>query len=155
MRKISVLFVCMGNICRSPMAEAVFKNMLAQKGLSDRYLVASAATDSWHLGQPPHKGTLTELAKNKISFPGKISQKLTNQDIKTFDYIVLMDEENVQDVKRYFGVTLPRLLDYAPESKTKDVPDPYYNGNFSEVYRLVTLGCRGLLETIITKEFQE
>ena len=145
----------MGNICRSPMAEAVFKNMLAQKGLSDRFLVASAATDSWHLGQPPHKGTMSELAKNKITFTGKISQKLTIQDIKTFDYIVLMDDGNVQDVKRYFGVTLPRLLDYAPQSTTHEVPDPYYNGNFSEVYRLVTLGCQGLLETIIKKEFQD
>jgi protein-tyrosine phosphatase len=155
MRKISVMFVCTGNICRSPMAEAVFKNMLAQKGLSYRFLVASAATDSWHLGQPPHRGTLSELAKNKITLSGKISQKLTNQDINSFDYIVLMDNENVEDVKRYFGITLPKLLDYAPQSTTREVPDPYYKGNFSEVYQLVTQGCQGLLETIIKKEFQE
>jgi protein-tyrosine phosphatase len=129
--------------------------MLVQKGLSDRFLVASAATDSWHLGQPPHRRTLAELARHKITLTGKISQKLTIQDIKTFDYIVLMDDENVEDVKRYFGVTLPRLLDYTPQSTTKEVPDPYYNGNFSEVYRLVTLGCQGLLETIIDKEFQD
>jgi len=145
----------MGNICRSPMAEAVFKNMLVQKGLSDRFLVASAATDNWHLGQPPHKGTIAELAKNNISLHGKQAQKLTVQDINTFDYIVLMDSENVEDVKRYFGVTLPRLLDFAPQANTKDVPDPYYNGNFDEVYRLVTLGCQGLLDTILNKESQD
>ena len=136
------------------MAEAVFKHLIAQKNLSDRFLVSSAGTDSWHLGQPPHKGTVAELAKNGISITGKHALKLTLQDIKSFEYIALMDWENVQDVKQYFGVTLPRLLDFVPDLETKNVPDPYYNGNFSEVYRLVNLGCVGLLDTILQKEFQ-
>jgi protein-tyrosine phosphatase len=152
MNKTAVLFVCMGNICRSPMAEAVFRDLAAKKGLSERFLIASAATGNWHLGQPPHAGTLNILAKNGIHMAGKRAQKLTRQDLETYDYILVMDEENVEDVQHHFGVSLPRLLDYAPAAAERDIPDPYYNGNFSEVFRLVSLGCQGLLESILRKE---
>ena len=155
MRKISVLFVCMGNICRSPMAEAVFKELIKKKGIADHFLVASAATGSWHLGQAPHRGTIDILAKNGIHLVGKQAQKLTLQDIKTYDYILLMDDENVQDVKEFFGLTLPRLLDFVPNSINKNVPDPYYNGNFSEVFHLITLGCQALLDSILAKEVED
>ena len=137
------------------MAEAVFKDLIKKKGVSDRFLVASAGTGSWHLGQSPHRGTVEILAKNGIDLVGKQAQKLTLQDLKTYDYILLMDNENVQDVKEYFGFTLPRLLDFAPHTVIKDVPDPYYNGNFSEVFNLVTLGCQGLLDSILEKEVED
>jgi len=137
------------------MAEAVFKDLIKKNGVADRFLVASAATGRWHIGKAPHPGTVDILARNGIQLLGKKAQKLTLLDTKTYDYILLMDMENVQNVKESFGLTLPRLLDFAPQSITRDVPDPYYNGNFSEVFHLVTLGCQGLLDAILEKEDED
>jgi protein-tyrosine phosphatase len=147
---IQVLFVCLGNICRSPMAEGVFRNLLKKENLSNKISVDSAATSSWHIGSPPHKGTLAILKKYNISADGLVGRQLTKDDFETFDYIIGMDESNVKNIFEITGKPqhpkIIRLLDLTQHNK--DVPDPYYTGDFEETYQLVTDGCRALLEKI-------
>ncbi len=159
---IRVLFVCLGNICRSPMAEAVFRQLVKEAGLSGQIDGESAGTSSEHNGSRPHHGTLEVLRRHNIDPNGKRARQISPSDLREFDYIVAMDAENVADLEffagwRRFGDRnagamrngrIPRLLEFAPESGTLDVPDPYYTGNFDQVYRLVLAGCRGLLAHI-------
>ena len=162
MKPIKVLFICTGNICRSPMAEGVFKALVAEAGLSERFEVASAGTGGWHVGEGPHPGTIRELDRHGISLGGKTARKVRSADLESFHYIVLMDRVNVVDMLQLFGRSYPRLLEFAglkgqeaeasQSGDVLDVPDPYYAGNFDEVYHLVSLGCRGLLAHIRKEE---
>ncbi|MCA1032604.1 low molecular weight phosphotyrosine protein phosphatase [Bacillus timonensis] len=149
---ISVLFVCLGNICRSPMAEAVFKDLIAKQGLSDKIFIDSAGTGNWHAGKPPHEGTISILSEKQISVEGLKARQVEKADVQKFDYIIAMDVENLGNLRRLAGYDkagyIGRLLDFVPESDIADVPDPYYTGNFEEVYDLVKKGCEGLLQTI-------
>ncbi len=161
-KTVRVLFVCLGNICRSPMAEAVFRQLVKEAGLSDGFDVESAGTSSEHSGGRPHPGTLEVLRRHQIDTNGKRARQISPSDLREFDYIVAMDEENVADLaylsgrvrygsRKSSGVNeqhIPRLLEFAPQSGTLDVPDPYYTGNFDQVYRLVLAGCQGLLAHI-------
>jgi protein-tyrosine phosphatase len=146
---IHVLFVCLGNICRSPMAEAVFERMVANAGLSDQISVDSAGTGSWHVGEAAHRGTREVLRQHGIDYRGRARQIATG-DMDPRHYIVAMDQENLEDLRRRFGdhPRLYRLLDFAPDGGEHNVPDPYYTGNFGAVYGLVAAGCQGLLERI-------
>jgi protein-tyrosine phosphatase len=152
MEKISVMFVCLGNICRSPMAEAVFRKMVTDRGLADRFIIASSGTGHWHLGEPPHVGTRLILSEHNIEVGNKRSQLLKKEDFQSFDYIIAMAQENVDDIQYIHHKKVKRLLEFAPTGYTFDVPDPYYENNFEEVYNLVTAGCKGLLDYIIEKE---
>ena len=152
MKKISVMFVCTGNICRSPMAEAVFRNMVEEKGMADRFVIASSGTGRWHVGEPPHIGTRLILSENKIEVGSKRAQQLVGDDFSTFDYIIAMDQENIDDIQLDFKKEVRRLLDFAPQGYPHNVPDPYYEQNFEEVFNLVTAGCEGLLKFIIEHE---
>ncbi|MCM3766966.1 low molecular weight protein-tyrosine-phosphatase [Neobacillus niacini] len=147
---INVLFVCLGNICRSPMAEAVFRDLVNKENLSDKITVDSAATSSWHIGSPPHKGTLGILKKYDISAEGLVGRQLKKEDFDKFDYIVGMDESNTKNIAEIVGHSehskILRLLNLTDHKK--DVPDPYYTGDFDETYDLVTAGCKALLEKI-------
>ncbi|PAD58037.1 protein tyrosine phosphatase [Bacillus sonorensis] len=149
---IKVLFVCLGNICRSLMAEAVFNDMLKKSGLDDRIAADSAGTGNWHIGKPPHEGTRALLAEKNISCEGLFARQVTKNDLEEFDYIVAMDAENAGNVRSLAGFSqkpvIRRLLDYVDDCQTEDVPDPYYTGNFEEVYELVEEGCRQLLNDI-------
>jgi len=147
-KTIRVLFVCLGNICRSPMAEAVFRHMVKEAGLSDTIDIESAGTGAWHVGERPHSGTRAILATNQIEVGGKRARQLNRSDLTNFDYIIAMDAENVSDIQSLFGRRVPRLLEFAPPGTPLDVPDPYYTNTFDVVYSLVTAGCRGLLAHI-------
>ncbi len=155
---INVLFVCMGNICRSPMAEAVFAKMVKEAGLESKIAIDSAGTSGWHEGEPAHSGTLRVLAANGISYSGR-SRQMAWSDFEHFDYIVCMDRENLQAVKRVVNSlakrsTNPQLLLFLHHAKaagmvnTDEVSDPYLHGRFEDTYALVTLGARMLLEAI-------
>jgi protein-tyrosine phosphatase len=149
---IRVLFVCLGNICRSPMAEAVFRQLVKEAGLSDQIDVESAGTGAWHVGERPHPGTINILRQNQVDIGGKRARQLSRSDFGNFDYIVAMDAENVEDIQALFGRKAPRLLEFAPQGSPMDVPDPYYTGSFDLVYQLVVAGCKGLLAEIRRKE---
>lgn len=154
---IRVLFVCLGNICRSPMAEAVFRSQVQQAGLSDRIQIDSAGTANWHVSKPPHEGTRRILDEKNISYEGMTARQVKASDFQQFDYIIAMDESNVSDLNQLFGQETPkaklyRLLEFGPEREVKDVPDPYYTGNFDEVYEMVETSCQHLLEWIREKE---
>jgi len=153
---IRVLFVCLGNICRSPMAEAVFRHKVREAGLADRIEADSAGTGSWHIGKPPHQGTIDVLTRRRIDYSGIIARQVSKNDLDKFDYIVAMDENNVKNLRSLGGDSdngkIVRLLDFVPEQPIRDVPDPYYTGNFDEVYELVDQGCEKLLDHIRERE---
>lgn len=147
---IKILFVCHGNICRSPMAEFVFKDMVKKKGLADRIYVASAATSREEIGNPVHRGTKNKLSKYGISTAGKYAVQMTGKDYREYDYIIGMDGYNLRNMERMTGGDplhkLSLLLDYT--DRPGSIADPWYTGNFDETYTDVVEGCNGLLRHI-------
>lgn len=151
---INVVFVCLGNICRSPMAEVVFKNMLKEEGLEDKVFVDSAATSTYERGNPTHEGTQKRLAKEGLNADGIISRQINEKDLKA-DYIVAMDESNIGNIEEFIGNResgeVKKLLAYA--GRDDDIADPWYTGNFDVTYDDVVEGCKALLEEIKTNHF--
>jgi protein-tyrosine phosphatase len=151
--------VCAGNICRSPMAEAVFQDIVDKAGLSDKISSDSAGTGSWHVGERPHVGTQKVLSQQKIDYKGRARQFLRD-DLSEFDYVLAMDHENLSFIKRYTHASLKSevalFLSYANSeglTQTKEVPDPYYSGDeaFNRVYDLALKGSAALLRHIRQK----
>ena len=153
---INVLFVCLGNICRSPMAEAIFQDLVAKEELSDQFHIDSVGTGSYHEGDSAHRGTRRVLANHGIRCES-ISRQVTRNDLDLADYIIAMDHHNISDLQ-YSTRGMPLngqvhlLLDFANSTRVREVPDPYYSGNFEEVFQLVESGCKGLLTHIRTEQ---
>jgi protein-tyrosine phosphatase len=131
------------------MAEAVFTNLVHKAGLDSQFKIDSAGTSGYHVGDRAHRGTLKVLEKNGIAYDGR-SRQLTRRDIDDFDYVVAMDYENLADIKGMGAghAEVSRLLDFAPDQPQREVPDPYYNDRFEDVYHLVLAGSEGLLAYI-------
>jgi protein-tyrosine phosphatase len=150
----SVLFVCLGNICRSPMAEAVFRHYVEKANLSDEIHIDSAGTGDWHVGEIPHRGTRSKLDEKGISYEGIRARQVVYEDLKKYDYIIGMDDDNIQALRSLAGksgANIYRFVDFVPSSGYSEVPDPWYTGNFDETYRLIDAGCRNLLKEIMKK----
>ena len=146
---IKILFVCLGNICRSPMAEAVFHNLVSEAGLAGQIEVDSAGMAGWHSGEAADRRTLAVLRQHDIPYAGR-SRQVRPADLQRFDYVLAMDRENMADLRRLDRTgalegKLFRFLDFAPDGYPQDVPDPYYDDRFEYVYELVDAAGRGLL----------
>ena len=153
---ISVLFVCLGNICRSPLAEGVFRHLLDERNLSHRFRVDSAGTGGWHVGESPDHRAVRSAATHGVTLSGHARQ-VQPEDFKRFDYMAAMDRSNLSSLEDYrAGVggdaSLYLLREFDPEGGPgAEVPDPYYGGpdGFEEVFELVERSCRGLLDHIL------
>lgn len=147
---IKIMFVCHGNICRSPMAEFLMKDLVEKKGESDKFLIKSSATSSEELGNPVHFGTRGVLDRLGISCKGKHAVKLNSKDYNEYDYFIGMDAANLKNMQRIFGGDpenkISLLLSYVGENR--DVADPWWTGNFEETYRDVSAGVNALYKAL-------
>lgn len=137
---IKVLFVCLGNICRSPMAEGMFKQKIKDQNLDKDILIESRATSSWEVGNPPHRGTKQVLNGLNIDTKDMHAKQIKEQDFIDFDYIIGMDSQNVSSLIRMnpkYGYKVHLFLDIHDLHKGKSIPDPYYSGNFEETYNYI------------------
>ena len=149
---IRVVFVCLGNICRSPTAEGIFRKMVADAGLSDQIEVDSSGTSGWHNGDAPDSRSQAVARSRGIDLSGLKSRKARAEDFKTFDYVIAMDSSNFQNLKAMcpegYEDRLHLCLSYAPGVGRVDVPDPYYEDGFDGVYDMIEEAGRGLLNEI-------
>lgn len=145
-----ILFVCLGNICRSPMAEFVLRDMAAKAGGADRLYIESGATSSWELGNPVYPPAKKKLAEHGISCAGKTARRIDRRDYDRFDLIIGMDNANMRDMKELFDGDKQNkcrlLMDYT--ARPGEVSDPWFTGDFDAAWRDIEEGCRGLLESL-------
>ena len=147
---LRIMFVCHGNICRSPMAEFVLKEMVRESGIADEFFIASSATSTEEVGNPVHRGTRNLLQKLGISTAGKHAVQMRASDYDKYDLFIGMDSWNLQNMRRIFRDDpegkIQLLLDYTDESG--DIADPWYSGDFKTTYEDVKKGCEALLEEL-------
>jgi len=148
---IRIMFICHGNICRSPMAEFIMKKLVADAGLSGDFLIASRATSTEELGNPVYPPSRAELAKHGIGCAGKTAVQLKKSDYGKYDYFIGMDTANIRNMNRIFGSDpdgkIYKLLTFA--GRSDDVSDPWYSRDFGKAYADIEEGCRGLLRSLI------
>lgn len=148
---IKILFICHGNICRSPMAEFVMRDMVTKRGLGGQFYIASSATSREEIGNPVHPGTRKKLKELGISTAGKYAVQLKKKDYQEYDYLIGMDEWNIRNILRIVGSDpqgkVHKLLEFAGSGR--DIADPWYTGNFEVTYEDIREGCEGLLSHIL------
>lgn len=150
---VRVLFVCAGNICRSPMAEAIFQQQVKDAGLAGEFEIDSAGTGGWHEGQPADSRALELLEKHAISYDGR-ARKVSREDLYDYDYVLAMDGDNLSDLRRLAGSRRSNIRLFLQAARnaglvtSNQVPDPYYDGTFQRVYDLATKGSKALLAEI-------
>jgi protein-tyrosine phosphatase len=155
--KVSVLFVCMGNICRSPTAEGVFRHLVAERGLVDRIDVDSAGTHAYHVGEPPDRRAQAAAAQRGVSLADIRARRFGVADFERFDFILAMDRDNLNLLSEQADASQRRklhlFLDFSSGAES-EVPDPYYGGatGFERVLDLVEDASRGLLETLMSRQ---
>lgn len=154
-----ILFVCLGNICRSPLAQGIFEKKIKEMGLEEEYYADSAGTSGWHEGEPPHSGSRNVAKQNNVNIDRQRSRPVRITDGQEFDYIVAMDTSNAQSLRLEFSISPEKILlmrSFEKPSKaagqklyvTKDVPDPWGHGQqaFQDVYNILETSMEGLID---------
>ena len=151
---IKVLFICHGNICRSPMAEFIFRDLVTRRGLAERFCVASAATSMEEIGNPIYPPAKRKLAEHGIRAEGHHARRMERRDYGEYDYLIGMEQFNVRNMLRILGADpqhkVSRLLDHG--KRPRDIDDPWYTGDFETAYRDILEGCEALLEELLEAE---
>lgn len=155
---IRILFVCMGNICRSPLAESVFRHLVRERGVEERFEIDSAGTSGYHAGDPPDSRSVAAARARGVTVSGS-SRPLEAADLRSFDYVIVMDAENRAFVDRLRATVggearVHRLREWDPTRTGLDVPDPYYGGvrGFDDVHDIVERSCAALLDHLLSQE---
>lgn len=147
----NILFVCLGNICRSPMAEFIMKDLVKKAGREADFHIESAATSAYEIGNPVYPPAKKKLNEHGISCAGKTARQITKKDYEHYDYIIGMDDTNMRDMRRAFGGDpegkLHMLMDFTDRKGA--VADPWYTGNFDAAWRDIYDGCSGLLDKFL------
>ncbi|MBY5322498.1 MULTISPECIES: low molecular weight protein-tyrosine-phosphatase [Rhizobium] len=151
MKRISILFVCMGNICRSPLAEGIFGHLVAEAGLTGGFMIDSAGTGGWHEGEPPDRRSIATAKSHSIDISGQRARRIRPRDFRDFDLILAMDRDNLAALEKSapHGANI-HLFGDAALGTGEDITDPYYGGpdGFELVYTRLLTGCCRLLETL-------
>ena len=147
-----ILFVCLGNICRSPLAEALFRKHVTEQGLGHLFMCDSCGTADYHIGQPPDQRSVANAKKNGLTYTHR-GRQLSPQDFQSFDYILAMDSsnhENIISMNHAGHQSIFKIRDYDPANKGADVPDPYFGGphGFQEVYEILERSTLNLLKEL-------
>lgn len=146
-----IMFICHGNICRSPMAEFVMKDIVKKQGKDAMFSIASSATSSEEIGNPVHYGTVNKLKEYKICTKGKYAEKLKAEDYYTYDYLIGMEQRNISNILRIVGGDsenkIFRLLDFSKHPR--DIADPWYTGDFDTTYNDITEGCHTFFQYLL------
>lgn len=156
---IKILFICHGNICRSPMAEFILKDMVQKQGLADQFYIASAATSTEEIwngsGNPVYPPAKAELARHGLSCEGKRAVQLKREDYEKYDYLIGMDSANIRNMNRILGgdteEKIYKLLSFA--GSDRDVADPWYTGKFDVTYKDIEVGCEAFFDYILSKGY--
>jgi len=153
--KTKVLFVCMGNICRSPTAEGAFRSIILKQKLSDFFEIDSAGTHAYHIGNPPDSRSQQTARKYGVDLSNQRARKVNESDFYYYDYIIAMDTDNIEILRSIRPTNsqsqIKLLLDYLPDVSIQSVPDPYFEGKFDEVFRMVYTACTSFLENLVKK----
>ncbi len=151
---VKILFVCHGNICRSPMAEFMCKDMVSKLGRAEEFEIASAATSTEEIGNPVHRGAADRLAREGIFAKGKRARQMTRADYAHYDYLIGMDDWNIRNMVRIAGGDpehkIYKLLEFA--GSKRDIADPWYTGDFDETYDDISEGLKGMLKRILDEK---
>ena len=154
--KNKILFVCMGNICRSPTAEGAFRSIIDKNNQSMNFDIDSAGTHAYHLGNAPDKRSQASAKNYGVDLSSQRARQVHESDFYYYDFIIAMDQDNLERLKSIYPIggisKVELLLNYPNESNGNSVPDPYYEGKFDEVFKIVYSACTSFFESIVKKD---